>query len=434
MHTKNLSIHQAVLAIFALCTAHVGFAQSVNEHWVATWTTAHRQTPPVSALVVGQPTTAAQQAQLGFNDQTIRMVVPVSIGGGRLRVHFSNTFGATPLVVGAAHVALHARESAVVAGSDRVLRFSGKPGLTIPPGASAISDPVDLDVAPLGELAVSLYVPGVTAAPSLHALASHTSYISKQQGDATMEQAIKDAATTQSWYWLASVDVLAPADAGAIVAFGDSITDGARSTPNTDSSWPSRLARRLSANRDTAHLAIVNQGIGGNRILRDGTGPNALARFDVDVLSHPGVKWLIVLEGINDIGRGAEANASPSEAVTSDELIAALRQMIERAHLHGIRVMGATITPYMGAPRFSEKGEIIRAAVNAWIRTSGAYDAVVDFEAATRDPGNPKRLRPEFDSGDHLHPSDAGYKAMADAIDLGTLSSKATSSASATLR
>jgi lysophospholipase L1-like esterase len=225
---------------------------------------------------------------------------------------------------------------------------------------------------------------------------------------------------------------MAPADASAIVAFGDSITDGARSTPDADRSWPSRLARRLTANRDTARIAVLNQGIGGNRILRDNTGPNALARFDEDVLSPAGVKWLIVLEGINDIGQGARANALPENAVTAAELIAADRQMIERAHLRGIKVMGATLTPYGGAAYSSERGEAIRDAVNTWIRTGGAFDAVVDFEAATRDPKNPKQFRAEFDSGDHLHPSDAGYQAMADAIDLAVFGSKAVSSASTT--
>ncbi len=432
MKTCNLLRRRVLaLAIVTAFTAHIAFAQGQNEHWVATWATAHRAAPPVVSPTVGQPFTAAQQAQLGFNNQTIRMIAPVSIGGRRVRVQFSNAYGTTPLKLGAVHVALRAKDSAIAAGSDRALTFSGQPSFTIPPGASALSDPVDLDVPPLGELAVSVYVPAASGPPTIHTGGLHTTYISKS-GDATAQSSIEDGITTQSWYWLSSIEVLAPAEADAIVAFGDSITDGARSTPDADRSWPSRLARRLAANRDTAHIAILNQGIGGNRILRDNTGVNALARFDEDVLSPAGVKWLIVLEGINDIGQGARANALPENAVTAAELIAADRQMIDRAHLRGIKVMGATLTPYGGAGYSSEKGEEMREAVNTWIRTGGAFDAVVDFEAATRDPNNPKQFRREFDSGDHLHPSDAGYQAMADAIDLAVFGSKTVSSAATT--
>ena len=431
MKTCNLLRRRVLAFVFVAAFAtHIAVAQGQNEHWVATWATAERVAPQVVSSIVGQPFTFPMQAQLGFNNQTIRMIAPVSIGGRRVRVQLSNAFGTTPLKLGAVHVALRAKDSMIATGSDRALTFSGQPSFTIPPGASVLSDPVDLDVPPLGELAVSVYVPEAVGPPTIHTAALHTTYVSKS-GDATAQPSIEDGITTQSWYWLSSVQVLAPADASAIVAFGDSITDGARSTPEADRSWPSRLARRLAANRDTARIAIVNQGIGGNRILRDNTGVNALARFDEDVLSPAGVKWLIVLEGINDIGQGARANALPENAVTAEELIAADRQMIERAHLRGIKVMGATLTPYGGAAYSSEKGEAIRDAVNTWIRTGGAFDAVVDFEAATRDPKNPKQFRPEFDSGDHLHPSDAGYQAMADAIDLAVFGSKTVSSASA---
>lgn len=433
MKTRNtLRSRMLAFAMLAAFTAHSAFAQGRNEHWVATWATAMRVAPQVVSPIVGQPFTFALQAQLGFNNQTIRMIAPVSIGGRRLRVQLSNAYGTTPLKLGAVHVALRAKDSTIVAGSDRALTFSGQSSFTVPPGASALSDPVDLDVPPLGELAVSVYVPEATGPPTIHTAGLHTTYISKS-GDATAQASIEDGVTTQSWYWLSSIQVLASEDAAAIVAFGDSITDGARSTPDADRSWPSRLARRLAANRDTTGIAVVNQGIGGNRILRDNTGPNALARFDEDVLTPAGVRWLIVLEGINDIGQGARANALPENAVTAADLIAADRQMIERAHLRGIRMMGATLTPYGGAAYSSEKGEAMRETLNTWIRTSGAFDAVVDFEAATRDPNHPKQFRPEFDSGDHLHPSDAGYQAMADAIDLAVFGSKTVSSA-ATIR
>ena len=205
-----------------------------------------------------------------------------------------------------------------------------------------------------------------------------------------------------------------------IVTFGDSITDGSQSTPDTNNAWPAILATRLAAGKATANIAVANQGIGGNRVLSDGTlfqGVSALARLDRDVLSQPGVAWLIVLEGINDIGNSAAGNGN-SGPITAEELIAAHKQIIDRARQHGIKVMGATLTPYEGAAYFREEGEKIRQALNAWIRTSGAYDAVVDFEAVVRDPANPRRLRADFDPGDHLHPNDAGYRAMAGAIDL----------------
>jgi len=269
-----------------------------------------------------------------------------------------------------------------------------------------------------GDLAISLYLPGETGPPTIHNLGLHTTYISKE-GDLSAQAAIPDSATSQSWYWLSSVDVLAPQSAAAIVAFGDSITDGARSTPETNHNWPSFLAQRLRANRATANIAVVNEGIAGNRVLEDSQGVSALARFDRDVLAQAGVKWLTVLEGINDIGNHTRADTPSSEALSSpDDLIAGLRQIADRAHTHGIKVIGCTLTPYQGAAYYSEKGESIRQSVNRWIRTSGVFDAVIDFDALTRDPNAPLRIRADFDAGDHLHPNDSGYKAMADAIDL----------------
>jgi lysophospholipase L1-like esterase len=247
-----------------------------------------------------------------------------------------------------------------------------------------------------------------------------TTYIAGP-GDFTAATAMPDAAATRlSYYWLAAIEVDAPAGTPLIVAFGDSITDGSRSTPDTNSPWPAVLATRLAADKSTAHIAIVNAGIGGNRLLSDGTlfqGVSALARLDRDVLNQPGLKWLIVLEGINDIGNGT-AQLTTAPAVTADDVIWAYRQVIARAHTQGVKVIGATLTPFEGANYFREEGEKIRQAVNDWIRTSKAYDAVIDFDAVVRDPANPRRIKPEFDPGDHLHPNDAGYKAMADAVDL----------------
>jgi lysophospholipase L1-like esterase len=404
-----------------LVLVHVALA-APQERWVATWATAQSlarmqpATPPAAAPASAQQSLAVR----GFHDQTVRMIVRTSIGGRRLRVEIANAFGAAPLAVGAAHVAVRSKDSEIVPGSDRTLLFNGKPGCTIGPGVVIFSDPVDLNVPALSDLAVSLYFPGETGPPTIHATGLHTTYISKE-GDVTGQPAIPDATTSQSYYYLAAVDVVAPANAALIVAFGDSITDGARSTPDTNHSWPALLAARLHSGKQTLNLAVANLGIGGNRVLRDVTGVSALARLDRDVLSQSGVQWLMVLEGINDIGRGATV---PTEAVTAEELIGAYKQIIERAHTHGIKVIGCTLTPYEGANYSRPEGEAVREAVNTWIRTGGVYDAVVDFEAATRDPANPKRFRPDLDPGDHLHPNDAGYQAMADAVDLGIFTGK----------
>lgn len=438
------------------CVLAIAFGQGNGDHWVTTWSTAQpmiRNPParppvppamaapasavttpapapppavpaPAAAAVPPAPATAAspavpprlpnpaQQAinARGFHDQTVGMIVHTSIAGSKLRVRLSNPFGGMTVAVGSAHVALRSKESEIVAGSDHALTFGGKPGCTIGPGMVLLSDVVDMAAPRQADLAVSLYFPGETGPPSSHN-GLHTSYVSKS-GDLTSATAIADAIPTQLHYFLESVDVLAPAGAALVVALGDSITEGFRSTPDTDRTWPAVLSARLAAERTTSNLAVANMGIGGNRILRDGTGASALARFDRDVLSLPGVQWVVMLEGINDIGR---ANTEPASA---EELIGGFRQIIERAHVHGLKVVGCTLPPYEGANYFREEGEATRQALNAWIRTGGAFDAVADFEAATRDPQHPARLRAEFDPGDHLHPNDAGYRAMAEAINL----------------
>ncbi|HEY3825391.1 MAG TPA: SGNH/GDSL hydrolase family protein [Bryobacteraceae bacterium] len=415
----------ALLAAQLLWLLWLAPIAKAEDHWVATWA-ASPQAPRV-ALGRGPapaPATAPARANQApafpapptFNNTTVREIVRTSIGGRRARVQLSNVFGTTPLKIGAAHVALRDKESAILGGSDHALTFSGNASFTIPPGAEVISDPVDIEVPKLGDLVLSLYIPGEGAAPTQHLTGLHTTYISKATGDLTAAPSIADATKTQAWYWISSVDVLAPADTKLIVAFGDSITDGATSTPDTDSSWPSQLAKRLLENKATSHLAIVNQGISGNRVLADGAGVSALARFDRDVLSQPGVEWLIVMEGINDIGLAARTPGPNS--ITADDLIAAQKQLINRAHMHGIKVIGATLTPYSGAAYYSDNGETVRTALNEWIRSGKAYDAVIDFDAATRDPENPKQIRPSFNIRDHLHPNDVGYKAMADAFDL----------------
>jgi lysophospholipase L1-like esterase len=345
------------------------------------------------------------------------MTVRASIGGSQLRVHLSNAFGTVPLVVGDAHIALHGTDTAIVPGSDRALTFDGKPSVTIPIGAEMISDPVSLTVAPLADMSVSVYVPGDSGPASTHALGLHTTWISPE-GDFTAAPEFTGAEKAQSWYWVSDVDVQAPADAATIVAFGDSITDGATSTPDTTRSWPSDLAARLVADPAHAHIAVVNQGISGNKILSDGAGVSALARFDSDVLAQPGVKWLMILEGINDMN-GAARPTPLAPAITADDLIGAMKQMVERAHDHGIKVIGCTLTPFGNG---SEAVEAMRQAVNAFIRTPGNFDAVVDFEKAVQDPANPRQFRAGYNNTDKLHPNDAGYKAMADSVDLSLFS------------
>ena len=276
---------------------------------------------------------------------------------------------------------------------------------------------MDLEIPKLSDLTVSLYLPEDTGAPTAHALGLHTTYFA--DGDATAAVELKPSATSTAYFWLSSVDVLAPANAATIVAFGDSITDGFATAVDKDQAWPALLARRLAAEKSTANLGVVNLGISGNRVLRDVAGTSALARFDRDVLSRPGVRWMTLLEGINDITFSAIPGLA-SEAVTAEDLIWGYRQIIERAHLHGIKVAGATVMPIEGVVTYTPRGEEVRQTVNRWIRTSKAFDAVIDFDALVRDPADPKKLRAEFDSGDHVHPNDRGNQAMAEGIELST--------------
>jgi lysophospholipase L1-like esterase len=403
--------------------APLSWAQS--EHWVATWGTSP-QAPrvlPGGSGRGGNGGAASGNAQnqpppiqplAGLNHQTVRMIVHTSIGGRRLRVEFSNAYGNTPLLVGAVHIALRAKDSEIVPASDRTLSFSGRGLCAIPPGALMISDPVDLEVAPLSDLVVSMYLPSETGPPTMHSTGLHPTYISRD-GNEAGDRSIEAVATSQSWYWLSEIDVIAPADAAALVTFGDSITDGATSTSDTNRCWPAQLAARLAGNPATANVAVVNQGISGNRVLRDGAGVNALARFDRDVLSVPGVKWVSLMESINDIGI---ASRTPADAVTTSDLVGGLRQLADRAHMRGIKVIGCTLTPYQGAAYYSEPGEEIRMAVNEWIRTSGVFDAVFDFDKVEQDPEKPKQFKAGHNTSDHLHPNDTGYKAMADSVDL----------------
>lgn len=393
-----------------ICVA--ALAGTAEEHWVATWTTAQ-------SLTQTRPPAQSPTAR-GFHNQTVRMIARTSIAGKRVRVKLENAFGADPVTVAAVHIALREKDSAIVPATDHALTFNGKPGVTLGPGMVILSDPADLTLPALADVAVSIYFPEDTGAPTVHSTALHHTYISRE-GDTTAAPAMEDARVTQAYYWLAGIDVMAPSNAFTIVTYGDSITDGTRSTTETDHSWPALLAARLAGGNKTKLVAIANMGISGNRVLRDGAGASALARFDRDVLSQSGVKWMMLLEGINDIGHGT---TTPGETLEASDIIGGYKQLIERAHTHGIRVVGCTLTPFVGASYQRDTGEAIREAVNQWIRTSGAFDAVVDFEKATRDAADPTRIRADFDPGDHLHPNDAGYEAIAAAIDLAIFTKK----------
>ncbi len=385
------------------------------ERWVGTWAAA----PHIASPGFGEE---FPSQIIELDNQTMRQYVRASAGGEQVRVRLSNVFGNDALVIGAAHIALRGEDGQIDPATDRTLTFSGLPATTIPAGALALSDPVALTIPPLSSLAVSLYVPRPTTTTTVHGFSLQTNDISTA-GDFTAEVEMPGASAVQGWAFLTGIDVAVPAPAGVVVALGDSITDGFGSTPETNQRWPDILAERLADAREGQPVAVLNQGIGGNRLLHDGTGgfsfagPSALARFDRDVLAQTGVTHLIVFEGINDIGLPA-MTGDTAEAVNAGDMIAALRQLAERAHEQGIVAIGATITPCEGAMYISAEGEAIRQAVNAWIRDGGAFDAVLDFDAVVQDPDNPASILPAFDSGDHLHINDAGYRAMAESIDL----------------
>jgi lysophospholipase L1-like esterase len=411
---KRLVSAVLAAALYVVPSPAPAHESGAKAHWVTTWATAQELLATMPIRGLGRDGPMAANIPATFADQTVRMIVRVSLGGQRFRVELSNMLGAKPLEIGAAHIGVHKGGGAVTGGTDRVLTFGGSGSFTIPPGVLVVSDPADLAVPPLSDLAISLYLPRDTGPPTAHLLGLHTAYISK--GDVSGSTSMPASSTMFAYVWLSSVDVVAPATASTAVAFGDSITDGYVTTRDADRAWPTLLAKRLNANSSTQHVAVVNQGISGNQVLRDGAGLSALARFERDVLSRPGAKWVILLEGINDIN--IRGRADGPNALTSDELIWGYRQIITRAHAHGIKVIGATIMPEEGVPTASARGEEIRQTVNRWIRAKGNFDAVVDFDAVVRDPERPARLKLQFDPGDHIHPNDAGNQEMADAFEL----------------
>jgi lysophospholipase L1-like esterase len=352
----------------------------------------------------------------GLSSRTVRQHVRLSFGGDRIRIRLSNRFGTQSLVVGPVHVALQASGPAIVPGTDRAVIFGGQSTVTIRAGAAAVSDPVQLGVEALQQIAVSLYLPGDSGPLTVHRLGASTTYISST-GDFTGRPALPVSSTSLSRYLLSDVEVLASDDADAVVTFGDSITDGFASTVGANHRWPDFLAARLQAQHPRRPISVVNQGISGDRLLDDIDGSSAPERFDQDVIAQSGVRWVTVLLGINDIGLSGEMPGSI--AVTAERIIGAHKQLILRAHAAGLKIYGCTLTPFEGtAYYYTAAKEAMRATVNQWIRTSGAYDAVIDFDAAIRDPRHPTRMLPAYDSGDHIHPSDAGYQAMANAVDL----------------
>lgn len=393
----------AFLSLFFL----FGAEQQGAAQWVGSWASAQQRAEGGGALP------AADLA-----DITLRQTVRLSLGGERLRIRLSNLFGTEPLRIDAAHIARAASPaSARIEPGGAVVTFSGAGSVTIPPGEERVSDPVRLAVPALGRVTVSLYLRRAPARQTSHAWSRAVSYY--VHGNRVAAADLAGARRNTHWYFLTGIDAEAPASAAAIVAFGDSITDGFGVVNDSDRRWPDLLARRLQANPATRHLGVLNQGIGGNRVLLDGFGPSALSRFGRDVLAQPGVRFLILLEGVNDIGTIAPATAAERRAFVA-RMIAAYEQLIARARARGIRTIGATILPFGGSEHDRPPGahEADRQAINAWTRAPGHFDAVLDFDALLRDPANPTRLRRLYDSGDGLHPSIAGYQAMADAVPL----------------
>lgn len=428
-----LAFRRLLLAVLILPSLAATNAAASGDHWVATWGTAQQYYRPPAASVAKpvvppvagtasispppQPPKSGPARRFGIpegvsevNNQTIRMIARTSIGGSRIRVRLFNAIGASAVEIGAVHVGVRADGPAIAAGTDRALTFSGRTTATLYPGQLLVSDPVDLEIPPLTDLAVSVYFPEAVREVTSHRFGLRPTYISGQ-GNFAGSGEFQPVQTILQYCWLAGIDVLAPPEAATVVAFGDSITDGDQSTPDTNRMWPAVLAARLQANPATKHIGVVNAGISGNRIL--GGGSSGLVRLAHDALTQPGAKWIILLEGINDITSGAK-----TPQFDADDLIAAYTQVVERAHMQGMKVIGCTITPFGGSSVFTERGESIRAAANDWIRTTKVLDAVIDFDAATRDPANPTCFRKEADSPDMLHPGDAGYELMANAIDL----------------
>jgi lysophospholipase L1-like esterase len=412
--TAGKAARFAILIAGLLALANYARAEggaSKGDAWVSSWGASQQIPEPQNALPPDD-----------MRDATLRQIVHLSLGGSALRVHLSNAFGTEVLHFTSVHIAhpLSPSSAAIEPASDRALTFDGRLEVTIPPGAEFISDPIDMPVAALSDVAVTFHLDAPPAQETGHPGSRSTSYY--VHGDQVSAADLPTAKHVDHWYQLTEIDVRTTEEAGVVVALGDSITDGHAATTNGNDRWTDVLAARLQAEKKTRDIGVSNQGIGGNHVLTDGLGPNVLARFDRDVLAPEGVRWLIVFEGVNDLGglaRNGEVSADQHAALVA-RLIAAYQQIIARAHAHGLLVYGATITPYTGSgyyhPGLWSEGD--RQTVNAWIRAEGHFDAVIDFDKVVRDPAHPEQMLPVFDSGDHLHPSPAGYKAIGESIPL----------------
>jgi lysophospholipase L1-like esterase len=395
--------------------------------WIATWGTAQQLARP--AEPGGGPqmpdlpdddASAPDSAPTKIGAQTVRMVARTTVGGTAVRVALSNSFGHAPVHIDAVQIAMHDSGASIHEDSARTLTFGGRTAVVLPTGAHIHSDPVDYDVPAQTDLVVSLHIPDEDVIPTTHEVGLRTAWLAP--GNQTGTRDLRNATAFHSYLWLAGIDVLAEPTAATIVAVGDSVVDGMETTPDADAPWPSSLARRLAAREDMPPRAVINMGIAGNRVLRetDGMGASALARFDRDVLARPGVRWVVLSEGLNDMFFGYMPGMPESERATAEDIIVGYRMLIDRAHLHGLRVIGCTLLPIGGTMIFSAKLENVRQDLNRWIRDSGEFDAVVDLEAAVRDPdpAEPVRMRTEFFSSDGVHPNDAGQQAIAEAFDL----------------
>ena len=397
-----LAVLAGLLFIFVMCHKSPTGSSSTEGEWVGTWAAAPQLVEPSNK----------PPSRPGLTDNSLRQIVQVSIGGSRLRVRFSNEFSTSPVALKGVHIASSLGESMIDPATDVELLFDGLPEVTMEAGGIAVSDPFDFDLQPLSRVTITIHFGETSEDITGHPGSRTTSYL--LEGNKLSAEDFLGSRETAHWYVINGIDVMAAASAGAVAIMGNSITDGRGSTTNEQNRWTDQLARSLQEDPATQDVGVLNMALGGNCVLRFCVGPAALERFERDVIYQPGVRWLIILEGVNDIGQPQDSTAA---ARVAEDLIAGYEQMIEDAHTEGILVYGATILPFGGSQYDTEANETARQTVNEWIRTSGRFDAVIDFDAIMRDPDNPLKLQPELDT-DHLHPNAEGYEVMGESVDL----------------